>query len=371
MPLSRPSAERRVLSPGFRPLGSHPPGSRHEGSHSLARLAASLGMAALLGLAALAPARAADAPTLTLYSAQHEQMIDMLVAAFTKQTGIQVRVHQGEAPEIANQIITEGASSPADVFFTENSPELALLDEKGLLAKIDTGTLAQVPARFSAEDGDWVGVLARENVLAFNPSKIKESALPASLLDLAGPAWKGKVAIAPADADFLPLVRAVEVAKGHEAALRWLKGLKANAKVYDDDEAVVAAVERGSVATGIINNYYWARLRTEQGAAKTHSEIHHFTGGDVGGLINVSGAGIMKSSKNQEAAQRFVAFLVSKPTQEMLARTDIDFEYPLAAGVAPNPLLKPFASLQPPDIGIAKLGDDQASAKLLREAGLL
>ncbi len=200
---------------------------------------------------------------------------------------------------------------------------------------------------------------------------IQESQLPASLLDLAKPEWKGKVAIAPADADFLPLVSAVVAEKGRPAALAWLKGLKANAQVFDDDEGVVAAVDRGAVATGLINNYYWARLRTEKGADKIHSQIHHFAGGDVGGLINVSGAGILKSSKHQAEAQKFLAFIVGKDAQAMLAGTEIDFEYPLAEGVAPNPLLKPFDQLQPPAVSISQLGDDREPARLLREAGLL
>jgi iron(III) transport system substrate-binding protein len=326
----------------------------------------------LLGMGLFgARARAAGATTLTLYSAQHQQAVDMIISAFTKDTGIKVRTHHGEAPEIAAQIIREGAHSPADVYFTENSPELVLLAEKGLLSPIDPKTLALVPAKYSGPDGDWIGVLARENVLAFNPKMIKEADLPTSLLDLGKPAWKGKVAIAPSDADFLPLVKAVAETSGKPAALAWLKGLKANAQVFDDDEGVVAAVERGAIATGVINNYYWARLRTEQGADKTVSQIHHFSNGDVGGLINVSGAGILKSSKNQAAAQTFVAFLISKPTQTMLASSDVDFEYPLASGVAPNPLLKPFDELRPPALTMAQLGDDRESAQLLRQAGLL
>ena len=235
----------------------------------------------------------------------------------------------------------------------------------------DAATLAEAPARDSAADGNWLGVLVRENVLAFNPTLIAESALPPSLLDLARPEWKGRVAIAPSDADFLPLVQAVVALKGHDAALAWLRGLKANAQVFDDDEGVVAAVERGSVATGVINSYYWARARTETGADKTVSRIHHFTGGDVGALLNISGAGILKSSKHKAAAQQFLAFLVSQPAQRMIASSDIDFEYPVAAGVSANPLLRPMAELQPPTLSVAQLGDDQNAAGLLRQAGLI
>jgi iron(III) transport system substrate-binding protein len=326
-----------------------------------------LGLA--LGVAATASARAAQ--TITLYNAQHPQLVEMLTKSFTKESGIQVRLHSGEPPEIANQIAEEGDRSPADVFFTANSPELTLLDERGLLAKVDPSTLAQVPAKYNAADGNWVGVLARENVLAFNTTLIDEARLPASLLDLAKPEWKGKIAIAPSDADFLPLVDAVAALGGEPAALDWLKGLKRNAQIFDDNEGVMAAVDRGAVATGIVNNYYWARLRAEKGGNKLRSQIHHFANGDVGALVNISGAAILKSSKHPQAAQRFLAFLVSRTTQATVAKSDIAYEYPLAEGVAANPILKPFDQLQPPPLSIAQLGDDQLAARLLRQAGLI
>ncbi len=337
---------------------------------SLSRRAIWLSSAAALLLGAV-PSQAAAPPALTLYAAQHHQLVDMVIAAFTKQTGIAVKTRYGEAPELAAQIVREGSRSPADLFFTENSPELVLLDEKKLLAPVEPATLQAVPAKYNPTDGDWVAVLVRENVLDFDPSKVKEADLPASLYDLAKPEWKGKVAIAPSDADFLPLIAASVALKGRDATLAWLKGLKANAAVFDDDEGVVAAVERGTVAVGVINNYYYYRARAEQGADKTRSQIHHFAAGDLGALLNVSGAGVLKSSKHAAEAQQFLAFLVSKPVQDMIGKTDIDFEYPLAAGVAPNPALKPMDQLQPPDVSIKQLGDDSDAAKLLRQAGLL
>jgi iron(III) transport system substrate-binding protein len=329
-----------------------------------------LGFVSALALA-LAMAPAGHAETLTLYSAQHEQVVDMLTSAFTKQTGIKVVVHEGEGPDIAAQILQEGPNSPADVFFTENSPELNLLDEHGLLAPVAPATLAEVPAKDNAADGDWLGVLARENVIDYNPALIGTSAMPASLLDLASPAWKGKIGIAPSDADFLPLVSAMIKDYDTDKTLAWLRGLKTNAKIYEDDEGVVAAVARGDVAAGIVNNYYWARLETELGPTKIDSKLYHFKGGDIGGLINVSGAAVLKSSRHQAAAQKFLAFLVSAPAQTALGESTIDYEYPLRPGVAPNKLLAPFATLQPPAIGPASLGDDRDAGQLLQQAGLI
>ncbi|HEX7388672.1 MAG TPA: extracellular solute-binding protein [Acidiphilium sp.] len=320
---------------------------------------------------AQAQAQTGAKPTLILYSAQHAQVVTMLTKAFEAKTGIAVKVHSGEGPEIANQILREGKSSPADMVFVENSPELTLLDQNHFLAPVNKATLTVVPRADSAADGDWVGVLERQNVLAWNPKLIAESALPRHLADLADPAWKGKIAIAPGDADFLPLVGAMIHAEGKAKTLAWLDGLKKNAKIYQDDEAVVAAVNRGSVATGIINNYYWARLRTEMGPDRTPSRIAHFAPGDVGNLINVSGAGVLETSHHQKEAQQFLAFLVSTDAQTMLAKSSVDYEYPLHPGVAPNPLLAPRDTLHPPAITPAELGNDREAAKLVQQAGLI
>jgi iron(III) transport system substrate-binding protein len=316
-------------------------------------------------------AAGAHAASITLYSAQHEQVVNMLAKDFEKETGISVKIRTGEGPALAAQLVAEGAASPADVYFTENSPELMLLQEKGLLAKVDPATLATIPARFNSPSGDWVGVTARENVLVYNTTKIQASQLPQSLFDLAKPEWKGKVGIAPSDGDFLPLVSAVLAAKGEAQTLQWLKGLKTNAQIFDDDEGVVAAVNRGGVATGLINNYYWARLHTELGDKATRSALYHYGNGDVGALVNVSGAAILKNAHNADGAQQFLKYLVSERAQTLMAKSHVSYEYPLHAGVAPDPLLKPFNELQPPSLTLEQLGDDSQAGKLLRQAGLL
>ena len=326
-------------------------------------------IAALAGLALLTPF--AQAASLVVYNGQHEQLVNLLVKDFQQQSGVSVKVRNGEGPELAAQLLKEGTASPADVYFTENSPELMLLQEKNLLAKVNPNALSAVPTRFNSPAGLWLGVLAREDVLAYNTGMLKPEQLPNNLLDLASPAWKGKVAIAPADGDFPPLVSAVLAIKGREATLEWLEGLRDNAQIFDDEEGVVAAVNRGGVAVGVINNYYWSRLHLALGDKATRSAIHHFGNGDVGALINVSGAAVLKSSKNQEAAQQFLTYLVSERAQQLVAHSHIAFEYPLHPGVAPDASLKPFDQLSPPDLSIEKQGDDAEAAKLLRQAGLL
>ena len=182
--------------------------------------------------------------------------------AFTRQTGIHVNVRTGDGIVLADQILQEGGSSPADVYLTENSPELMNLEAHGLLAKLPSVDPRPDPGpRTTRPPASGSASPCESRALAYDPARLSPSQLPPSVLDLAQPQWKGRIAIAPTDSDFPPVVGAVIAADGKAAAARWLAGLKRNAQIYQDDEAVVAAVNRGDVAAGIVNQYYWYRLR--------------------------------------------------------------------------------------------------------------
>jgi iron(III) transport system substrate-binding protein len=311
-------------------------------------------------------------PSITVYNGQHPQTTDALVSAFTKATGIGVKVRSGDEDTLADEITTEGSRSPADVIFTENSPALEDLQDAGLLSPVTPSTLALTPARFNSPDGDWVGVSARVSVLIYNPRLIARDQLPTSVLQLADNQFKGKLALAPGETDFQPIVTSVERSSGQNATVAWLDGLKSNAggHVYPDNETIADEVNRGAVALGVVNQYYWYRLRAEIGAGNTHSAIATFAPGDPGYVIDVSGAAVLRSSHHQADAQRFLAFLDSAQGQEIIAHST-SFEYPIGSGVTTAQPETPFAQLQPNAVTIADLGDGSAAIALLRKAGLL
>ena len=339
--------------------------------NSLRRLPAVAAIPTSLALLAAGCGSGSDSKnTLTLYSAQHDQMTNALVKGFEKQSGATVDVRFGEDEGLANQIAQEGSASPADVLLTENTPPLELLARDGRLAKLDKSTLSEVPPRYSSPEGNWVGVAARETVLIYNPGLVSAAQLPHSILDLAEPQWKDKLAIAPSEPDFVPIVSAVEKLDGTAAATSWLKGFAANAKRYNDNEGIVAAVDDGQVAAGIVNHYYWFEKVAEDGKDNVASRIYYFGHKDPGALVNVSGAGVLDSSDNQKLAQRFVAFMVGKEGQSAITHSG-DWEYPLNAAVAPPPGLKPFAQLDSPDVTPADLGDGSEPLTLMQQAGLL
>jgi iron(III) transport system substrate-binding protein len=332
-------------------------------------------MAAACSMLAACGAGGSADPSITLYSGQHEQTTNQLVSAFEKATGITVQVRSDGEDTLADQIALQGSHSPADVFYTENSPPLESLQGKGLLAKLPSATLARTPAMYSSPRGDWVGVSARASVLIYNPALITASQLPTQVRQLADPQYKGKLAIAPQETDFQPIVTAFLRAYGRPATISWLTSIKANASghVYPDNEAVANEVNRGAVAFGLVNQYYWYRMRAEIGAANTHSMIAHFAPRDPGYVIDVAGAAVLKSSPDAAAARKFVAFLVSRQGQAIIAspRESLSFEYPIASGVTTLSPQTPFASLQPYPISLSDLGNGSRAIALMRAAGLL
>jgi len=320
-------------------------------------------------LAACSASKGGDSP-LVLYSGQHAQTVSTLVSAFTKATGIKVSVRSDDEGTLANQILQEGRRSPADLFYTENSPPLEVLAEHGLLAPVEASTLAAVPSQYSSTQGDWVGVSARAASFVYNTSKLTAASAPSSVLDLAQPSWKGKLGLAPTESDFQPLVTAVVKLDGTAAATSWLTGLKSNAQVYPDNESLIAAINNGQVAAGVVNTYYWYRLRDEVGASGVHSALAPFAPGDPGNLVDVSGAAVLASSKQQPEAQKFLAFLVSVQGQQIIASSE-SYEYPIGSGVTTTKVAVPLSDLHPPNVSVADLGDGSGALSLLQHVGLV
>jgi iron(III) transport system substrate-binding protein len=341
-----------------------------------ARIAAAIAAASCIALATSAcGSSSSSSGTLTIYNGQHEQTTGALVKAFERKTGISTAVRSDDEAVLANQIIQEGSKSPADVFYTENTPPLESLQGKGLLAKVDAATLSHTPAKYNSPDDDWVGVSARVSVIIYNPSLISASQLPAHVSQLAEPQYKGKLALAPQETDFQPIVTDYLRAYGQAATLSWLRSINANAAghVYPDNETIADEVNRGAAAFGVVNQYYFYRMRAELGASNVHADITHFAAGDPGYVVDISGAGILKSSTHQAAAQKFLAFMVSKQAQDIIAdpSKSISFEYPVADGVTTQAPETPLRQLQPYPITIAELGDGSTAISLMRQAGLL
>ncbi|BCG99694.1 iron ABC transporter substrate-binding protein [Mesorhizobium sp. 131-3-5] len=331
-------------------------------------LSALVGAAALaIGLAA-GPATAEDAGII-VYNAQHESLAKEWAEGFTKETGIKVTLRNGGDSDFSNQIVAEGAASPADVFLTENSPAMVLVENAGLFAPVDADTLAQVPQDYQATSGKWVGVAARSTVFAYNTTKLKAEQLPKSLLDLADPSWKGRWAASPSGADFQAIVSALLQLKGEAATADWLKAMKENFTAYKGNSTVMKAVNAGEIDGGVIYHYYYFGDQAKTGENSKNVALHYFKNQDPGAFVSVSGGGVLASSKHQKEAQAFLKWVTGKGGQDVLKNGN-SFEYAVGKGAESNPKLVPLADLQAPKVDATTLNSKKVS-DLMTAAGLL
>lgn len=315
------------------------------------------------------PEAGAPANALVVYSGRNEALIKPILDRFSTETGIPVQVrYPGDSSTVAANIAEEGQASPADVALLQDAGSLGALSGENLLAHLPQASLDKVAPAYRGADGTWVGISGRARVLAYDPRQVSDNELPASVMDLADPQWKGKLAIAPTNASFESFVTAMRVIKGDEATKNWLQAMKSNdVKTFDKNTAILDAVNNGNVAVGLINHYYWYEKVAELGQDKVQARIKYLPG-DVGGLINVAGVGVLNSSDQKENAQRLVDYLLSTSAQEYFAQET--FEYPLVQGTPTQQGLTPIQQLQGPQIDLARLSDLRTTQQLLTDVGL-
>ena len=306
---------------------------------------------------------------LTIYSGREQELVGPLLDRYAKEEGVDIKVRYGGTPELAATLNEEGEASPADVFFSQDAGALGVLGDEGRLARLPGDLLGAVDSRFRSPKGDWVGVSGRARVVAYNRDAVKRADLPRSVLGLTADRWKGKVGWAPTNASFQAFVTALRRTEGEDRAARWLRDMRDNdVQVYENNVAIRDAVAKGEIDAGLINHYYVAEARAQEGPSYP-VEIYEPPGGDPGALVNAAGAAVLKSSDVSEEAQRFVRFLLSEEAQRYFA--DQTKEYPLAAGVKPAAGLVPLGRIQQPDVDLSDLADLQGTVDLLERTGVL
>lgn len=307
---------------------------------------------------------------ITVYNGQHKEAAKAVAEAFTQATGIKVTLNSAKSEQLAGQLKEEGDKTPADVFYSEQTAPFAVLSEAGLLEPLSADTIKQtahegVPL---APNKDWIALSGRSRVVVYDHTKLSEKEMEKSVLDYATPKWKDKIGYVPTSGAFLEQVIAISKMKGDKVALDWLKGLKANGKLYAKNSVALQAVENGEVPAALINNYYWYALAKEKGVDNLKTRLYFIRHQDPGALVTYSGAAVLKGSKNKAEAQKFVDFLASKAGQEALVA--VRAEYPLRTDVVSPFNMEPYAKLQAPVVSATTAQDKEHANKLIEQAGL-
>jgi iron(III) transport system substrate-binding protein len=305
--------------------------------------------------------------SLTVYSGRSEKLVADLYTQFTSDTGIDVEVRYGDSGELAGQILTEGSATPADVFFSQDAGALGAVSAADLFVELEESVLNRVAANYRSELNTWVGTSGRARVVIFNPTLVATP--PTSIDDLVDPQWSGKIGFAPTNASWQSFVTALRVLRGEDDARTWLEAFAANNPVaYEKNGAVRDAVNAGEVALGLVNHYYLYEKIAAEGAENVVAQ-NQYLPGDIGGLVNVAGIGVLKNSDNSAGSQCFASYLVSDIAQKYFVEKS--FEYSLVEGIAPFDGLPTLEELDPPSIDLSDLNSIAETQELLNDVGLL
>lgn len=310
-----------------------------------------------------------DAGSLVVYSGRSESLVGPIIEQFEEATGINVAVKYGKTGEITATILEEGSRSPADVFFSQDPTGLGEISSAGLFDSLPPDVTEKVPAWARSPENEWIGISGRARVVAYNMETLTPDQMPLKMEGFTAPEWKGRIGWAPTNGSFQAMVTAMRVLWGEEKTREWLLGIQGNEpKVYPKNTPTVAATGAGEIDVAFVNHYYLFRFLAEEGE-DFGVRNHHITDGGPGGVILISGGGILKGAENRENAERFFNFMLSEVAQQYFAANT--YEYPLIEGVRTHRLLTPLDEINNPDIDMASLGDLAGTQAMLRDIGIL
>ncbi|ANN77723.1 Fe(3+) ABC transporter substrate-binding protein [Bordetella flabilis] len=327
------------------------------------------GALCLAGAVYAAPALAAD--EVTLYTTREPKLIQPLLDAYTKESGVKVNtvfVKDG----LLERVKAEGDKSPADVLMTVDIGNLLDLVDGGVTQAAPSRALeSAVPANLRGANGAWYALSLRDRVLYV------EKDLPLSSFhyeDLADPKWKGKVCIRSGQHPYnTGLIAAMIAHDGAEATEKWLRGVKANLarKAAGGDRDVARDILGGICDIGLANAYYVGHMKNAQpgtDARKWGDAIKvvrpTFAKAKDGGThVNISGAAVARHAPHKEGAVKLLEYLVSAPAQALYAQAN--YEYPVRSGVKLDPVVESFGPLKVDGLSVAEIAKYRKQASEL------
>ena len=315
-------------------------------------------------LAAFGATRATAGGEVVIYSARHYGQ-EAAFEAFTKKTGIQLKILNGSTGELFERLKAEGEKTPADILLTVDAGNLWNAARAGLLARTDSPELqANIPAHLRDPENRWVGLTVRARTIMYNTKKVQASEL-STYEALGDPKWKGRLCLRTSSYIYNQSLLATMMKRLGEAKTESIvRGWVANQPtLINSDTKILEAIAAGQCDVGLTNHYYLARL-----VSKTPDfPVAPFWANQqtTGTHVNISGAGVTAHAKNRANAIKFLEFLSSPEAQQLFA--DLSFEYPANPQAAVNPLVAKWGKFKLDDVNIAAAGEFQAAAVKLAD----
>lgn len=312
---------------------------------------------------------------INIYSHRHYDSDKILFKKFTDQTGIKINVIKGSADQLIERLISEGGNSPADILLTVDAGRLHRAKVAGILQPIESKILSEnIPPSMRDEDGYWFGLTVRARVLVYSKERVTPDQL-STYEDLANRKWRGKIAVRSSSNIYnQSLMASIIASNGSRKALTWAKSIRKNMarapRGSDRDQA--RAVAAGLADVAIMNTYYLGILANSPDAKdrEVFKKVSVFfpNQNDRGTHINISGAGITKSSKNKKDAIKFLEFLSGSDSQKTFG--SVNYEYPIKIEANQSELLNSWGPFKYDKLNLSVLGANNAEAvKLFDKAG--
>jgi iron(III) transport system substrate-binding protein len=338
-----------------------------------------LGRRALLGAAGaglfLPRLGRAQDRTLAIYSSRHYDTDRELYDGFTRQSGVRVRLIEANVDQLLERIRAEGANSPADVLVTVDAGRMARAKDAGVLLPIRSTVLdSRIPAHLRDPEGAWYGFSVRARVVMYDKAKGLPDGL-ARYEDLAKPEFRGMVSTRSSSNIYsIGWTASMIAANGPEATEAWARGIVANLSrpPQGGDSDQIRAVAAGQGRLAISNTYYLGLLhrssRAEDRAIADRMGVLFPNQGDRGTHVNISGAGVVRTAPNREAAQAFLEYLSSPPAQSIFA--DGNMEYPVVADAQPHAFLRSLGTFRQDPLNAARMAELSPEAlRIMQRAG--
>ena len=306
---------------------------------------------------------------LQIYSARHYDLEEAF-GQFEDETGISVEFIFGDDAELLERLKAEGDETPADVFMTVDAGALWNAARQGELAATDSPQLQQaVPEDLRGPDGQWYGLAMRARTVTYNPDNVDPSEFDTeeTYAGLADPKGQGRLCMRDATASYTQsLVASLIDLHGREKALGIVEGWVANdVEIMSNDILLLEAIDAGTCDVGINNHYYLARELEEK--PDLNVDLFWASQDGAGTHVNISGAGVVKSSDAPNKARRLIEWLA---TTGQNAFVDANHEYPVNPDVQPEPMIAEFGQFQRMPLNAEAYGSLNAEAvDLLAEAG--
>ena len=323
----------------------------------------------VLAAAALSVAAPAIAQEVNIYSYRQPELIAPLTDAFTAETGIKVNVAYLSKGMI-ERLQSEGDRSPADVVLTVDISRLAAIVNAGLTQPVSSDTLtANVPAQYRDPDANWYGLTTRARIVYASRDRVADGEVT-TYEDLADPKWQGRICTRSGTHAYnVALTSAMIEHLGEDGARDWLEGIKSNLarKPQGNDRAQVKAIWAGECDVAIGYTYYMGKMLSDEEQKQWADSVKVVfpTFEDGGTHVNISGVAMTKAAPNKENALKLMEFLTSPTAQEIYAKAN--FEYPIAPGSQPDPLVASWGSFTADDVNLMTLAGHRATALKLTE----